>query len=66
VIDDIQPDRHSSTKKNADKTAGRANYLYADAHVESHQGIKMYDMFDNGRGIDFSAPPEMRKPPRGR
>ena len=62
VIDDIQPDRHSSTRKNADKTSGRANYLYADAHVESHQGIKFFDMFDNGRGINFAAPPEMRKP----
>lgn len=61
VIDDIQPDRHGAGKKNRDKTNGKANYLYADGHVESQNGQAMYDLFDNGRGVNFSAPPEFRK-----
>ena len=62
VIDDIQPDRHGGGQKNKLKTNGRANYLYADGHVESIQGQTMYDLFDNGKGVNFSAPPELRKP----
>ena len=64
VIDDIQPDRHGGGKKNKDKTGGKANYLYADAHVESTAGIKLYNLFDNGRGVNFSTPPEFRRTPR--
>ncbi len=66
VIDDIQPDRHGSSNKNKDKTTGRANYLYADAHVDTHQGMRMFQLFDNGKGINFSAPPELRREKRSR
>ena len=66
VIDDIQPDRHGSSQKNADKTTGRANYLYADGHVENLRGARMYEIFDNGRGINFATPPELRPQPRVR
>ena len=61
VIDDIQPDRHGGGKKNALKTSGVANYLYADGHVDAESGQVMYDLFDNGRGVNFSAPPELRR-----
>ena len=61
VIDDIQPDRHGGGQKNRDKTNGRANYLYADGHVESIQAQAMYNLFDNGKGVNFSAPPEFRR-----
>jgi len=60
VIDDIQPDRHGGGKKNRDKTIGRANYLYADGHVENKRGLTMYNLFDNGKGVNFSTPPELR------
>ncbi len=60
VIDDIQPDRHGATTRNNTKTTGRANYLYADGHVDSHTGMSMYQLFDNGKGINFSTPPELR------
>lgn len=60
VIDDIQPDRHGGGEKHIQKIAGKANYLYADGHVDAHQAKVMYDLFDNGRGVNFSAPPELR------
>jgi prepilin-type N-terminal cleavage/methylation domain-containing protein/prepilin-type processing-associated H-X9-DG protein len=60
VIDDIQPDRHGGGKKNKLKTAGSANYLYADGHVSSIKGQKKYDLFNNGKGVNFSTPPELR------
>ncbi len=61
VIDDIQPDRHGGGAKNRLKTNGRANYLYADGHVGTHQAQAMYDLFDNGKGVNFSTPPEFRE-----
>jgi prepilin-type N-terminal cleavage/methylation domain-containing protein/prepilin-type processing-associated H-X9-DG protein len=64
VIDDIQPDRHGGGKKNADKTGGQANYLYADGHVENIRGITLYKLFDHGKGINFSTPPELRREKR--
>ena len=64
VIDDIQPDRHGGGVKNRLKTNGRANYLYADGHVGTHQAGAMYELFDNGKGVNFSAPPEFRKEKR--
>lgn len=60
VIDDIQPDRHGTGKKNREKTSGRANYLYADGHVENIPALTQYKLFDNGKGINFSTPPELR------
>jgi prepilin-type processing-associated H-X9-DG protein len=36
VLSDIQPDRFRIDPGGEDRTEGRANYLYADGHVESH------------------------------
>lgn len=66
VIDDIQPDRHGPGPKNPLKTKGTANYLYADGHVETKRADVMFRLFGNGRGVNFSAPPELRPEPRGR
>jgi len=66
VIDDIQPDRHGGGVKNREKTNGQANYLYADGHVTTQQAQAMKNLFDNGKGINFSTPPELRKEKRRR
>lgn len=60
VIDDIQPDRHGIGKKNREKKNGRANYLYADGHIENIAALTQYKLFNNGKGINFSTPPELR------
>jgi prepilin-type N-terminal cleavage/methylation domain-containing protein/prepilin-type processing-associated H-X9-DG protein len=55
VLDDIQPDRHG-TKKNADQTAGSANYLFADGHVTSIPAARLKRRIDNGENI--ARPPQ--------
>lgn len=64
VIDDIQPDRHGNAAESRNKTGGRANYLYADGHIENLRGQSLYSLFGNGRGVNFSTPPELRPPHR--
>jgi prepilin-type processing-associated H-X9-DG protein len=34
VLRDIEPDRHRTGKRSADRTKGSANYLFADGHAE--------------------------------
>ncbi|MCS1411330.1 MAG: hypothetical protein M2R45_04530 [Verrucomicrobia subdivision 3 bacterium] len=38
-----------------------ANYLYANGHMKTIPGITLYNLFDIGKGVNFSAPPELRK-----
>jgi prepilin-type N-terminal cleavage/methylation domain-containing protein/prepilin-type processing-associated H-X9-DG protein len=61
VIDDIQPDRHGGGPVSPNKTGGQANYLYADGHVQNVKGLYLFQLFANGRGVNFSTPPELRK-----
>ena len=62
VIDDIRPDRHRTGASNADRTKGRANYLFVDSHVEAIAGWEVKRQFD--AGINIAQPPEFRTHPR--
>lgn len=54
VLADIQPDRHRVGDPSERRLDGSANYLFADAHVESRSGTDMYARWlENG---DFARP----------
>ncbi len=55
VTADIQPDRHRSGGPSASRVNGPANYLFADAHVESIQAAKLKSRID--AGDNFAQPP---------
>lgn len=48
VLGDIQPDRHRSGPQAADRTSGRANYLFADGHVEVIKADRLKEQIDLG------------------
>jgi prepilin-type processing-associated H-X9-DG protein len=48
VIADIQPDRHRSGPPAADRISGRANYLFADGHVEAIKAARLKEQIDQG------------------
>lgn len=50
VLYDIAPDRFT-TKRNADRTAGTSNYLYADGHVETHTALEIKNRIESGDNI---------------
>jgi prepilin-type N-terminal cleavage/methylation domain-containing protein/prepilin-type processing-associated H-X9-DG protein len=56
VIKDIDPDRHRGGPSTEDRTAGSANYLFADGHIESIHATKLKAKIE--QGINFAAPPE--------
>jgi prepilin-type N-terminal cleavage/methylation domain-containing protein/prepilin-type processing-associated H-X9-DG protein len=56
VIADIQPDRHGAGRKLQDRSAGVANYLYADGHVEAMKASTLKARVDAGENI--AKPPE--------
>ncbi len=58
VIADIQPDRHRTGAPAPDRTGGRANYLFADGHVESIDGREIKRQIE--QGINVAQPPEFR------
>ena len=47
-INDTQPDRHRLGKAVEDRSAGKANYLFADGHVESIDALVLKSMIENG------------------
>jgi len=51
VLFDIQPDRHRTGSPNADRTSGRANYLFADGHVRSLPAAQVKQRIDAGENI---------------
>ncbi len=55
VIADIQPDRHGGAASAEDHSRGRANYLFADGHVDSLRAEHLKEQIDNG--INPSRPP---------
>lgn len=54
VVEDIQPDRHSSPQAE-DHSTGMANYLYADGHVSAVQAHELKGKIDAGE--NFALPP---------
>ena len=48
VIKDIQPDRHRSGVSVADRSEGKANYLFADGHVELVDAHLIKSMIEAG------------------
>lgn len=54
IIRDIRPDRFGSTPMAPSVPVGTANYLYADAHVESIPGQQIGEWAD--RGFNFAKP----------
>ncbi|MGE3308565.1 MAG: prepilin-type N-terminal cleavage/methylation domain-containing protein [Limisphaerales bacterium] len=48
VLGDIQPDRHRTGTASREHTQGRANYLYADGHVEPIRAIRIKQQIDQG------------------
>ena len=54
VINDIQPDRHRLGKAAEDRSAGKANYLFADGHVKSVDARIIKSLIEDG--INPSAP----------
>lgn len=48
VLKDIQPDRHRSRKSQPDRTAGSANYLFADAHVSAIAARALKEQIEQG------------------
>lgn len=50
VTQDIAPDRFA-TGRRADHSSGSSNYLYADAHVESHTAASIKARIDSGDNI---------------
>ncbi len=58
VVGDIAPDRHRSGSRNADRTNGSANYLYADGHVATLAAGEIRRRIEAGENI--ALPPEAR------
>lgn len=56
ICQDIQPDRHRMGSPAPDQTRGSANYLFADAHVETISAEQLYQKAQ--AAIDFAKPPE--------
>ena len=56
VLFDIQPDRHRLGGANEEHTAGRANYLFADGHVEALPAVRIKQRIEEGD--NFAKPPE--------
>lgn len=56
VLADIEPDRHRSGDPTPARTKGHANYLFADAHVESIDASEIKSWIDSGH--NFSRPPQ--------
>ncbi|MBC2603484.1 general secretion pathway protein G [Puniceicoccus vermicola] len=48
ALNDIEPDRHRSGKRSADRTKGSAPYLFADGHVEVIEAADFKSRFDRG------------------
>lgn len=59
VLGDIQPDRHHSGAQAADHTGGRANYLFADGHVEAIKAVRLKEQID--QGINPADPDPVRR-----
>jgi prepilin-type processing-associated H-X9-DG protein/prepilin-type N-terminal cleavage/methylation domain-containing protein len=59
VLGDIQPDRHHSGAPAADRTGGRANYLFADGHVEAIKAVRLKEQID--QGINPADPDPVRR-----
>lgn len=55
VLYDIEPDRHRTGARAADRTKGSANYLYADGHVENLSAKSVKEL--SGQGINIARPP---------
>ena len=55
VISDIQPDRHGGAAPAEDHSRGRANYLFADGHVDSLEAESLKEQIENG--INPARPP---------
>jgi general secretion pathway protein G len=56
VLNDIQPDRHRTSKANAEHTTGADNYLHADGHVAVIKAATLKKGYDSGENI--AKPPE--------
>ena len=56
LLQSIQPDRHRSGSPNRERTDGTANYLFADAHVNTLHGTELKSLYD--RDPDFARPPQ--------
>ena len=59
LLADIQPDRHRHGSPNEDRTTGRANYLFADGHVNSIEAIKVKQWVE--KQINFAKPGESKE-----
>jgi prepilin-type N-terminal cleavage/methylation domain-containing protein/prepilin-type processing-associated H-X9-DG protein len=55
VTNDITADRFRSGGRSKDKDRGRANYLFADGHVESHEARTVRALIE--RGVNFARVP---------
>ena len=55
LLADIQPDRFRTGGANDLRTAGSANYLFADGHVETIRGEDLYNRWQ--QNPDFARPP---------
>ena len=55
VVADIQPDRHGGGTPAEDHSRGRANYLYADGHVETIEAGYLKEQIE--KGINPARPP---------
>lgn len=49
VLADVQPDRFFGGSPTSDRSEGRANYLYADGHVEAHESSWLKAEIEAGR-----------------
>lgn len=56
VIDDIQPDRHRTTKSVPNRTAGISNAVFSDGHVTPQKGQALKQRID--KGDNFAYPPQ--------
>lgn len=56
VLFDIQPDRHRTGMSHPERITGRANYLYADGHVQSLSAAYLKQRIDAGDNI--ARPPD--------
>ena len=59
VLKDIQPDRHRTGHALADHSQGRANYLFADGHVENIKARTLKEQIE--RGINPADPDPVRR-----
>jgi len=55
VLTDIEPDRFRS-RTTVEHTAGSANYLFADSHVETIRAVQLNNRIDSGE--NFAQPPQ--------